>query len=579
MNKIFRPALAAALAVTISMGGVNAFAENSKFFSDVNENSYGWATEYVDQIAAKGIASGVGNNMFAPESLIERGDFAIFLNKTMGYKDVSGDFFIIADVPEDAYYYQSIINCKYYKAITDTNNYYPESYITRIDAINMIYNALNEGGMIGSYGTTDVSKFADQASLVNVKDTIAVGTLANIGIISGNSDGNLYPNDTLTRAEMAVVIAKTSEFVDAKNLEAAEKKKAEEEKIAEESKPTVEETEDEKTELKSGNLDNSVVVDTGKSVSVDDVTIQINNQDSDALTITNGTDVILKDSSIRSAKYAAVNVNEKSKLTADNVAIIAEEASGLYVDGSSEINAENLKITNNTVSSVISKGGKISLTDSSISSTNASAVEAAAGAVIDILNSTVECVGKEINLLNIVSDPSDSDKAVEINIKDSKITNDKGYFAYVRESLANIVIENTDIKVSRFINSPYDKKAVQENGNNIYVTLKDSKVQGDIYLDHKSEVTLDIQDGGSFKGFIDPDMYSEAVNIRLSKNGRLELLNDIYVKDFVLEDFDTTFDNIIDNGFNIYYDDTQNANYELYQDTWSLPYGGQLLPR
>lgn len=579
MNKIIKPALAATLALSIGLGSTGAFAGDSRFFSDVNDNSYGWASDYVDQIAAKGIASGIGDNKFAPESLIKRGDFAVFLNKTMGYRDASGDLFIIIDVPEDSYYYQSVINCKYNGAITDTNNFYPESYITRIAAINMIYNALTNAGMVGSYATTDVAKFADRADLLNVKDTISAGTLANIGIISGNSDGNLYPNDTLTRAEMAVVIAKTSEYVDAKNLEFAEKKKAEEQQKLEDSKPTVDETDENVTQLKSGNIDTSVVVDTGKSVIVDDVTIKIDNQDADALTITKGTDITLKDSSIRSVKNTAVSVKEKSKLTADNVTVVAEEASAVSLDSDSELSADQLYITSNGLSSIVTKGGNVSLSNSTIKSTGATAIEATAGAIINITGSAIENTVKGINLFSIVSDPADSDVAAELNIKDSTITNEKGYFVYLRESLANIVIENTDIKVARFINSAFDKKAIQENGNNINVTIKDSKVEGDIYMDHKSELTLNIQDGGSFKGFIDPELYSENINIRLSKGGRLELMGDIYVKDFVMENFDVTFDNIIDNGFNIYYDDTQEANYELFSDTWDLPYGGKLLPK
>lgn len=579
MNRIFKPALAAVLALSMGLGSVSAFAGNSRFFSDVNDDNFGWASDYVDQIAAKGIASGVGNNKFDPQSLIKRGDFAVFLNKTMGYKDANGDLFIVYDVSEDDYYYQSVINCKYNRAITDSNNFYPENYITRIAAINMIYNALNNAGMVGSYATTDVARFADRDTLLNVTDKIAAGTLANIGILSGNSDGNLYPNDTLTRAEMAVIIAKTSEYVDSKNIEFADKKKADAEQKIEESKPTVEETEDNGTQLKSGNIYTSVVVDSGKSLSVDDVTLQIDNQDSDAITITNGTDVRLKDSTIRSALNTAITLKDKSKLTIDNVTVDSAEARGLTVDSDSEITADKLYLTNNSLSSIVTGGGKVSLSNSKIKNTGASAVESTAGAAVDIIGSTIETVGKGISMFSIVSYPADSEKASELSIKDSTIINDKGYFAYLRESLANIVLENTDVKAARFIDSEFNKKAIQENGNNIYVTLIDSKVEGDIYMDHKSELTLDIQEGGSFKGFIDTEMYSEKINIKLSRDGRLELMNDIYVQDFVLENFDATFDNIIDNGFNIFYDDTRDANYELYQDTWDLPYGGQLRPR
>ena len=39
---------------------------NSIYFSDVNKNSYGWSAQFVDDIASRKIASGVGNNKFNP---------------------------------------------------------------------------------------------------------------------------------------------------------------------------------------------------------------------------------------------------------------------------------------------------------------------------------------------------------------------------------------------------------------------------------------------------------------------------------------------------------------------------------
>ncbi len=545
MYKMFKPAAAVALAITIGLGSVNSFAGTSRYFADINDDSYGWAADYVDQIAAKGIASGVGDNNFDPASLIKRGDFAVFLNKTMGYSDASGDLFILTDVSSDSYYYQSIINCKYNNAITDTNNFYPEDYITRRAAINMIYNALNEADMIGSNATTDVSMFSDGAELLNTSDIIAVGTLANIGLLVGDHESKLYPNSTLTRAEMAVLIAKTSEYADNKKQEAADKKKAEEEQKIEDAKATVEETEDNKIELKSGNIDTSVVVDSGKSVNASDVFIEIVEQIEEALSIKNGSSVTMKDSSIRSNNYTAISVNDKSSANLENVTVVANDTGAVYVDAASNLTADGLKITNNAVNSVVTDGGKVSLTNSSISNTGASAIDMTAGAEVNIVDSVLESIGKDVNLISIVSDPADSDKQTTLNIK----------------------------------NSNFDKKAVQENGNTIYVTLKDSKVEGDIYMDHHSELTLDLQDGSSYKGFIDPFLYCENINIKLSADSKLELCNDIYVNEFVVENYDGYFDNIIDNGFNIYYDDTEEANYDLYQDVWTLPFGGELRPR
>ncbi len=583
MKKFVKPALAVMLALSMCLSSVSVYAVNSKstYFSDVNEDSFGWAAPYVDIIASKGIATGVGNNKFAPESLIKRGDFAIFLDKTFKFNQYPDTLFNMYDVTSDKYYYQSIVNGKLSKAITDVNYFFPENYITRLDAAKMIYNALSEGNLIGAKGSTDLSKYADKDKIGSGMDTIAIGTLTNMNFITGSSDGCFHPNDNLTRAEMAVIFAKVSEYVDNTKVEIQMAKEDAAKKAEEDAKAKTEEVkEDENTHkiISSGNINESVNVDTGKKVNMRNVTMSIPDQNSDAITVSNGTNLSLSDSTIKTDKNAAINIKDKSSASFENVSVKSNSASAIVADEGTSIDAENLVVDADGIAAISTIGGKFVLENSKLNLTNeGSVIVAGAGSEFDIKNSEITSDLKKTNLLSIINKDEYKESPVKMILTDSTLTNKKGYLFNFRDSVADILIENCKVDVERFVNNEYDKKDKQAEGCDATIAIKDSEVRGDILVDHETKLTLDIQSGGFYKGFIDQSMYSQDINIKIADDGRIELCSDIYVKEFITNDFN--FNNVIDNGFSIYYDDTAEGNDYLYSDTYDLANGGQLCPR
>ncbi|MGN1318681.1 MAG: S-layer homology domain-containing protein [Lachnospirales bacterium] len=579
MNKIIKPALSVALALSMSFGSVQAFADdslNSKYFSDVNAQSYGWSASYIDSIAAKGIANGVGNNKFAPGENIKRGDFAIFLDKTFKFDTADGNLINLVDVTEDKYYYQSVVNAKMARAITDVNNYYPENYVTRLDAVKMIYNALTVQNLVGNKASTAVSMYSDYAEIKNVNDTLALGTLTNIGIISGSSDGMFHPNDNLTRAEMAVIFAKTSEYADNTKAEIAQAKEDKKQQAIEEAKANTEETE-EKTIVNSGNVSEPMVIDSGKNFKAHDITLDINDQDQDAITIKNGTKVELEDSTIKSSGYTGINLSGNSSLNAENVSVDAKSGVGIEVAKGSSLKGEKVTVSSSNDVTATSFKGNVDIESLNINSTgDGSAITTSNGANISVDGGNITSSNKKVSLINVLSDTDNQDKA-ELNIKNATLTNKSGSLLKVRDSVISVLLENCNVDVSKILNNEYSSKDKQEEGCDVTITLKNTELTGDIYADHETKVTLDIQEGGFFKGFIDKDMYSEDVNINLTMNGKIELLGDLYVNVIHIEDYN--FNNIIDNGFNIYYNDANAENNDLYADTYDLANGGQLLPR
>lgn len=580
MNKLVKPALAVALALTMGAGSSQVFAEdylNSKHFSDVNANNYGWAAVYVDSIAAKGIASGVGNNMFDPASMIKRGDFAIFLDKTFQFANSNDTLFNLIDVSPDKYYYQSVVNAKLAGGITDVYNYYPEDNITRIDAIRMIYNSLNVQNLIGGNAGTGVSMYGDSQDIKNISDTVAVGTLTNIGIITGSSDGNLYPNNNLTRAEMAVIFAKTSDYVDKTK---ADKKAAEAEKKQKEiddAKAKQEDnTKEEKTVVSSGNADESIVIDNGKKFSAHDISLDIDNQSSEAVKVTGESDASIKNSSINSNNYTGVLLSGKSKLDLDNVAIESKDAYGIKAEDQSTLTAEELRVSSTGMNAVAIDNSKADIKNLTASvGDSGAALSVSAGSDVNITGANLTSSGK-YSLISISSDGADNEKETKLTITDGKLNCKNGILFDLKDTTIDVLLDNCEVNVSNFLDVYYSRKSAQDSGSDITVSLKDTEATGDINVDNVTKLTLDIQEGGSFKGFIDQNMYSQDVNIVLAADGKLELLSDIYVNVITIEDFN--FNNINDNGFNIYYNDANPDNNELYADTYSLAYGGELRP-
>ena len=145
MKKIIGRTAALAMSVLMAVGAVNTMAADekaSKFFTDVNENSYGWAVSYIDYIAERGIANGVGDNKYAPGNTIERGDYTIFISKIFNLKNADEFIFSFKDVPADSYYCDAITNAKSQGIITESNMFYPEEYITRIDTALQIFQCI-----------------------------------------------------------------------------------------------------------------------------------------------------------------------------------------------------------------------------------------------------------------------------------------------------------------------------------------------------------------------------------------------------------------------------------------------------
>ncbi|MBE7024761.1 MAG: hypothetical protein E7408_01740 [Ruminococcaceae bacterium] len=167
---------------------------------------YPWAAEQIRRLENKGIVNDMTAASYAPEKKITRGDFAMFLIRTLGLTSDATELF--ADVDPNAYYAKEIAIGKALGILkgTDGVNYNPEAEISRQDLMVIcargmrLVRALEEGD-----AATYLQSFSDNQLIADYA-TADVAAMVRGNIVKGNADGTVNPRGNTTRAEAAVVM-------------------------------------------------------------------------------------------------------------------------------------------------------------------------------------------------------------------------------------------------------------------------------------------------------------------------------------------------------------------------------------
>lgn len=165
---------------------------------------YEWAADAINKLAAEGITKGTSDTTFSPGAYIKRGDFITLLMRMLGTTGAPKDNF--DDVPAGSYYYDAIGQAKQLGIATGVgdNKFAPDAYITRQDMITLTIRAMKQTGYISVTKKASVAGFKDYSSVADYaveNMELAVGE----GLIIG-SDGRLYPLANTKRADIAVFL-------------------------------------------------------------------------------------------------------------------------------------------------------------------------------------------------------------------------------------------------------------------------------------------------------------------------------------------------------------------------------------
>lgn len=161
---------------------------------------------------------------------------------------------------------------------------------------------------------------------------------------------------------------------------------------------------------------------------------------------------------------------------------------------------------------------------------------------------------KNIFLYQSMSGDAEDGKS-EFSSTNSTITTNKGDTFYITNTKAEITLENN--KITNNDSTGYFLRAQKDswgnsgsNGGNVTLTLKNQKVEGDIYIDEVSTLDMSLKDNSTYTGTINKDKTAKSIKLTLSKNSKIKLTGDSYVTE--LNDSDTSYSNIDFNGYKLY---------------------------
>ena len=191
--------------ITISAGGrYTVINVEIAGFADMQNH---WGREYAQFLASEGVTIGVTPTEFGPERDMLRADFILMLHRAAGRPQPSV-IESFADVPTDAYFAEAMAWAMEVGIAGGSieTMFYPRDPITRASAFTFTYRALPYMGIYIQSGTAeDLEPFPDAADVGDFA-IVPTATLIRLGIVEG-SNGLLIPDSTLTRAQMAKVLA------------------------------------------------------------------------------------------------------------------------------------------------------------------------------------------------------------------------------------------------------------------------------------------------------------------------------------------------------------------------------------
>lgn len=158
-----------------------------------------WAHDTILRCADFEWISGYNGN-FMPNDYVKRGDLALIIDRMLGLKTVSYNFF--TDLSNNAYYRESLLRCVAagYISGTGTNTVNPNGYATREQVATIICRIFNiDVSYTGNTGFIDDSQISSWAKP-------SIYAMKRLGYMNGNGGGLVNPTMNITRAELITLL-------------------------------------------------------------------------------------------------------------------------------------------------------------------------------------------------------------------------------------------------------------------------------------------------------------------------------------------------------------------------------------
>lgn len=181
------------------------FAQSS--FSDVP--NVAWFANDVKYVTQNGIFNGVSYDTFSPDAPFTRAMFVVTLGRLHGIDPELYKWKVLGDVSPDDWY-GPYVAWAFDNAITQSmgnDDFRPDYNVTREQIATFITRYLKKFGSVALEKMTLSCDYKDKGS-ISAFAVEGVGVCAELGLMNGDENGNFRPQDGITRAEAAAVIAR-----------------------------------------------------------------------------------------------------------------------------------------------------------------------------------------------------------------------------------------------------------------------------------------------------------------------------------------------------------------------------------
>ena len=192
----------------IGVATPNVKPQESAMFSDTVGH---WAKADIEEMANRGVVSGVGDGLFEPDRPVTRAEFAALITRALGLPQGQAQDW--KDVASDVWYAQPVSAAASVGIIAGYDGWFrPEERITREEMAVMMAKAYayaggqspDTAGALEKYGDTDaVSSWAHESMEI----------ASALGLIQGVTPSAIAPQDTATRAQAASILKRLLDLI------------------------------------------------------------------------------------------------------------------------------------------------------------------------------------------------------------------------------------------------------------------------------------------------------------------------------------------------------------------------------
>ena len=168
--------------LTVNGGATVKIVDNSKDFIDTRNH---WAKDAIDFVSARGLVNGMSATIYAPNASTTRAQLWTILARQND-----------ADLAGGSIWYEKAQNWAKEKGISDGAN--PNGTINRAQMVTMLWRAMGQSAAGSAANFTDVPADSYYAQ--------AMAWAVENGITTGTGNGKFSPDNTCTRAQIAVFL-------------------------------------------------------------------------------------------------------------------------------------------------------------------------------------------------------------------------------------------------------------------------------------------------------------------------------------------------------------------------------------